>query len=555
MKLIITLVCVITCLNAFAQAPQSKRPPINWQLLDWKEDGYFGISLQKAYMELLKAKTLQKKIIVAIIDDGMDFDHPDLKGLEWTNKNEIAGNGVDDDHNGFTDDVHGWNFIGNLKDEQSEELREYVRLKARFESQEDTLLLKKDQQYSYWLKICNAKNKIVEERKTILDYRDKDISLRYKYLKYWQDKLRKDTIYYSQIIHLAVDSSEELAVRDWHSGFVSELKDQPLGNRNVNARLAEVCLMREKYFIDKVKSVNEFISQSDPAYFRNKYLGDDPYSNIRPSYGNNYTLPLNYDYSHAMHVAGIIGGCRDNQLGGNGITNAVTFMNLSINRSGDEWDKDVANAIMYAADNGAQLINMSFGKYASPQKKWVDDAVAYAEKKGVLLFVAAGNEKINNDSIDSYPNAFFLNGKTAGNLLTIGASTLDSSLVAPFSNYGKATVDLFAPGVDLYSATVNGTFAFGSGTSFSTPVVTGLAALIWSYYPAFTYRQIRHCIEASVIPIGTLITRPGSNERIAFKELSRSGGIVNAYRALQIAEGFNKANKQYKTKSLMKKGL
>lgn len=272
MKLFTAIVITIMSLNIYGQTAQSSKPPINWQLLDWKDDGYPGISLEKTYNELLKNKIPQKKIIIAIIDDGMDFNHPDLKGLAWINKKEIAGNGIDDDHNGFIDDIHGWNFIGNLKDEQYEALREYVRLNSKFGNRKDSSLLKNDKEYSYWLKISNEKNKIIEESKTILGYWDADISVRYKYLKYWQQKLKKDTIYYSEIINLRVDSSGEIAIRDWHASVVTDLKGQHLSKRNVNARFAEVCANREKYFLDKVKLVSDFISQNDPAYFR-KILG------------------------------------------------------------------------------------------------------------------------------------------------------------------------------------------------------------------------------------------------------------------------------------------
>jgi subtilisin family serine protease len=202
----------------------------------------------------------------------------------------------------------------------------------------------------------------------------------------------------------------------------------------------------------------------------------------------------------------------------------------------DDQDKDVANAIRYAVDNGARIINMSFGKFISPLKSWVDEAVKYAEIKGVLLIAAAGNEATNTDSLVYYPSTYYTDKTITSNLIKVGASTFDSTLVGVFSNYGSKTVNVFAPGVSIYTTQINKGYTSLNGTSFAAPMVAGMAALIWSYYPTFTYKQIRYCLEQSATPFETMVTKPGTREKVPFSSLCTTGGIVNAYQALLIAE-------------------
>jgi subtilisin family serine protease len=438
---------LLTLIFAVRSLPQ-KMPPINWQLMDWKQDGYHGMSVEKAYNELLKDKKPLKKIVIAVMDCGVDTAHPDLAGIWWTNKKEIPGNGIDDDRNGFVDDVHGWNFGGNSTHGTMESVREYVRLRSRYESLKDTTALVEDEGYRYWKKVLTQKEK---ER--------------------------------------------------------SEL-------------------------VENSKAV---IEHNDPAYWRKKELGDDPYKKDNMPYGNNNIYIKTPGEFHATGIIGVICALRNNGIGGNGITNAVEIMPIVHTWGDEEWDKDIAIGIRYAVDNGAQVINMSFGKYLSPQKEWVIDAMKYAEQYGVLIVAAAGNDFLNIDSNTLYPFAYS-NDNIISNLIKVGASTSDSTLVASFSCYGKKTVDVFAPGVHVYTTLPNGKYFMVDGTSTSAPMVAGLAAFIWSYYPSFNYRQIKYCIEKSAEPINDLVKKPGSNERIPFNSLSRTGGIVNAFNAIKIAE-------------------
>lgn len=537
MKKLIFCALLFATTSAFSQSNNSSNPPVNWQLMDWQKDGYPGISLEKAYNELLKNKKPLKKIIVAVVDCGLDDTQPDLAGMEWTNKKEIPGNGIDDDHNGYVDDVHGWNFTGNLSTETLEEVREYVRLRGKFENKTDSDDLKKDPQYSYWKKILAAKNKKLIDMETTEKRGRMFINTLQTLQDYWSKKLTKDSIAIKDVRYGQPGADADSTVIKAQTLFMQQTQHAP----------KRIDSLKLKFLIGEIKKGNEdnnyalqaaqtIIEKNDPEFFRKEAVGDDPTTNTKKNYGNPNIVPSE---PHGTECAGTIAALRNNGIGGNGITNSVEIMPVRMTAShsyADERDKDVANSIRYAVDNGAQVISMSFGKTISPQKKWVDEAVKYAEQKGVLLIVGAGNESTNSDSVPDFPSATYDDSTISTNLMKIGASTYDSTLVASFSNYGARTVDAFAPGVSIYTTSINNKYESVSGTSFSTPVVAGLAAFIWSYYPKLTYRQIRYCIEKSATPIQTLVIKPGTDEKVPFNSLCKSGGIVNAYNAVKLAE-------------------
>jgi len=269
-------------------------------------------------------------------------------------------------------------------------------------------------------------------------------------------------------------------------------------------------------------------------------VGDNPADINDRFYGNNDIMAT--DATHGTHVSGIIGASRGNGKGMDGIANNVRIMVLRAVPQGDEHDKDVANAIRYAMDNGEKVINMSFGKYFSPQKKWVDDAVRYAQDKGVLIVHAAGNEATNVDEKRHFPTAFYLDGTKANNWITVGASgPTKKNLVAYFSNYGKKDVDVFAPGLEIYSTIPTGDqYKMEQGTSMASPVVAGLAALIMSYYPQLTAAQVKQVIEKSASPMDVSVYKPNEmdekGEKLSFANLSASGGVINAVEAIKLAE-------------------
>jgi subtilisin family serine protease len=207
--------------------------------------------------------------------------------------------------------------------------------------------------------------------------------------------------------------------------------------------------------------------------------------------------------------------------------------------SGDERDKDVANAIYYAVDNGASVINMSFGKSYSPDRQIVEKAIRYAEKKDVLIVHAAGNDAENKDVIMNYPTRQFIRGnRETSNMVEVAASSrnLDDQLPAKFTNYGKSTVDLFAPGVAVYSTMPENQYKASSGTSMASPVVAGVAALLRSYFPELTAKDTREVLMQSVVPYEGEVYLPGTDEKVLFSDLTISGGIVNAYQAVKIAQ-------------------
>jgi subtilisin family serine protease len=259
---------------------------------------------------------------------------------------------------------------------------------------------------------------------------------------------------------------------------------------------------------------------------------------------------------HGTHVSGIIAAARNNGIGMDGIADNVRIMTLRAVPDGDEHDKDIALAIRYAVDNGAKIINMSFGKGFSPEKHWVDEAVKYAESKGVLLVHAAGNDGSNIDTTDNFPTPVFKDGKRASNWITVGASgdVNAGGLVAPFSNYGKKEVDVFAPGMFIYATVPGGnTYANLQGTSMASPVVAGTAAFLLSYFPNLTAQQLKYIIENSVVKPGLKVTSPGTDTQVALTELSKSGGLLNAFEAVKIAQKISGDGKPVKVAETKKK--
>jgi subtilisin family serine protease len=274
----------------------------------------------------------------------------------------------------------------------------------------------------------------------------------------------------------------------------------------------------------------------NPAFNPRTIVGDDTTNVNQRGYGNNeVTGP---DATHGTHVAGIIGAVRGNSVGLDGVAGAsVKLMILRAVPDGDERDKDIANAIRYAADNGAQVINMSFGKAYSPQKEAVDAAVRYAESKGVLMVHAAGNEGANLDTSPSFPTRAFLASGAARNWIEVGASTPGAdALAASFSNYSHTGVDVFAPGESIWSTVPGNQYRRLQGTSMAAPVVTGLAALIMSYYPSLSATDVKDILIQSSTKYTSQVSLPGSeSEHRAFTDLSVAGGVVTAYTALRLA--------------------
>ncbi|MBZ4192146.1 S8 family peptidase [Niabella beijingensis] len=511
--------------------------PKGWHLQDLKANGYYGISLDKAYDYLKANNKKSTPVIVGIVDSGIDTTHEDLRPVLWTNKGEIPGNGIDDDKNGYVDDVHGWNFIGaregksNVTKDSYEAARVYWGLKSKYEVKTESQVPEADkEEYKMWLRAKEDIFKPEEGGGSDDAFLEKAL----KMMKVGDEVIRQDL------------KKEKYGLKDLASYNASNMNASQfkffLTSINKDNNSEDIT---NKDLIEEVERDVEKMNNKKrpPEDYRNEVVKDN-YKDINDRfYGNNNLTVDDQSAMHGTHVAGIVGAARKNGKGMDGVADNVQIMAVRAVPNGDEHDKDVALGIRYAVDNGARVINMSFGKGYSPEKKWVDEAVKYAVEKGVLLVHAAGNDKQNNDTTYNFPSAYYLDKSRPATWITVGASGPDSTsgLVANFSNYGKKEVDVFAPGVLIYS-TLPGGDVYGNqqGTSMAAPVVSGLAALIMSYYPDLTAVQVKEIIEKSVVKPASKVTNPENGEEVWLSDLSTTGGIVNAYEAVKLADTYAK---------------
>ena len=509
-------------------AAQSTTAPNNWWELDRTDNNFPGVSAEKAinYLDGKKAAP----VVVAVIDSGVDIEHEDLKDVVWTNEDEIPDNGVDDDKNGYVDDVHGWNFIGgadgrNVNYENLEVVRLYNRLHAKYNNRNRDGLKKK-------------------ERREYDQYQEYKAQIEKK-----QQELGPTAQRYS-MIKTAVDgmlarmekSADEVTVEDINA-FESDDPNVMMAKNVVASATADGSTFADLY--EQLEGAMDYFDSQLKYNYNTEFdareiVGDDPNNPKERYYGNNDVEGP--DATHGTHVAGIIAGMRGNQLGVNGVGgDHVRIMSIRTVPNGDERDKDVANAIRYAVDNGAQVINMSFGKGQSPYKKEVDAAMKYAQKNDVLLVHAAGNDGKELNLTNNYPNDTYLGRKKTGKTwIEVGAASSDygEGLAAPFSNYNKRYVDVFAPGAEIYSTVPDNKYATFGGTSMAAPMVAGIAALLRSYFPDLAAEQVKEIIEQSALPVNLDVKKPGGEdgETVKFSDLSATGGLANAYTAVKLAE-------------------
>ncbi len=495
-----------------------------WHHKDLSNDNIPGVSLKQA-QEYLKGRP-SKKVIVAIIDSGYELDHDAFQTNMWMNADEIAGNGKDDDSNGYVDDVNGWNFIGgadgNIINENLELTREYRRLKPKYENAPES----RSAEYKYWKTI--EEDYLAESSEAIASAeaffsRYNGVTHQYKLLAGYAmvDTLSIETL-------KGIESQDSVVIRanDYLTRILSYL-----GGKATQEQVLSLFAGGLGYY--DYQGNYAYNLEFDPR----NVVGDDSKDFKNRSYGNNQIDEVGgYGGSHGTHVAGIVGG----KVGETtiGITENVEFMFIRAVPSGDERDKDVGNAIRYAADNGAQVINMSFGKEYSPDQDYVRSAVKYAESKGVLMVHAAGNDGKNNDEKLSYPDGSISKTKKSKSWIEVGASSknYNEGLPAGFSNYGKGSVDLFAPGVNIMSAVPGNTYEANSGTSMAAPVVAGVSALLLSYFPDLEAAEVKEILMQSSTKVDLEVTKPGSEDKVNFSELSKTGGIVNAYEAVKLAD-------------------
>jgi cell wall-associated protease len=544
-SLLLLLTTMLATTSVFAQPKETT--PNGWHMMDKDANGYYGVSADKAY-ELLKSKNLKSKtVLVAVIDSGIDTLHEDLKPVLWRNPKEIPGNGKDDDKNGYIDDIYGWNFLGgkdgrNVKEDSYEAARVYHSLKTKYEGKEVNefdMGTADKAEYNMWKK---AKAKIMGED----DGGQVDIMM--------LRRIGTDLKNSDSVLQVALNKKEykgtELEAYTPTEANVRKAKSTMFGLMKMNNQQDGT----NKEFIDgfdeymQGQERKEEAKNNAPKNYRVDIVKDDPNNVNDRNYGNNDVMastPM-----HGTHCSGIIAAVRNNGLGMDGIADNVRIMMLRAVPDGDEHDKDIANAIRYAVDNGAQIVSMSFGKDFSPQKHWVDDAFKYAESKNVLLVHAAGNDNKNVDVEDNFPSATYLNSKNkASNVITVGASgdPKNGGLTAVFSNYGKSEVDVFSPGVKIYSTIPGGnTYGNQSGTSMACPLVAGIAALTLSYYPNLSAKQLKYVIEKSSQQPAYKVKKPGTDEMVNLGDISKTGGLVNAYEAIKLAATLKPETKQTK---------
>lgn len=515
-----------------AAMAQSAHPKLKgWHLLNYQQDGYMGTGVKEAY-ELLKGRK-STTVIVAVIDSGVDTLQEDLKPVLWNNPKEIPGNGKDDDGNGYVDDIHGWNFCGsstgeNLNTNTHETERVYHRWKSEFEGKaEKDIPAERKFLFGQWKRAEDLINKDYKEYQENNGNIESAISILATTSRLITKFIGKDEFTADQI-SLIPKSRDSLgwAIAVWKDVF-SKGSDPVVTNKAIINELDTYHNTLLNYRKRK---------EDLPHDYRGD-LTKDKYEDIRDSvYGNNNLQGSSGN--HGTHVSGIIGAVRNNNIGVDGIADNVRIMVVRAVPGGDEHDKDVALAIRYAVDNGAKIINMSFGKPVSPYKQMVDDAVKYAAKNGVLLVHGAGNEGENLDENAFYPNPEFLDGGRASNMLTIGASgdySTDGGLAASFSNYSSKEVDIFAPGVYINSTVANNGYEAYDGTSMASPVAAGVAALLKSYFPKLTPQQLIELIIKTGTPVKEEVTIPHSDKKTSMSNLCSSGKIINAYEAVKLA--------------------
>ncbi|MBL7883346.1 MAG: S8 family peptidase [Bacteroidia bacterium] len=526
MKKLFIITSAFISLYSFAQ----KKAPDNWQTLDPKADKAYGTGSEQAY-KTLTGKT-PKTVIVAVIDSGIEVDHEDLKDVMWKNAGEIPDNGIDDDKNGYIDDVYGWSFLGGKNGDINYEATELARL------------YQKGVKKFKWMDTTNLNAQQTKEYEEFKIIKNKFLTEQSK-----QEQQLKSIEMVANFLDKVKNQNNGVLSKDALKKYTPENETEKQLKKGLklaftlglDVKELETQIAEGGKMIGNMYKYNKLDSDSMRTYI----VGDDVNNPNEKYYGCNRVEGP--DALHGSHVAGIIAATRGNNIGIEGIANSVKIMAIRAVPNGDERDKDVANAIRYAVDNGASIINMSFGKYHSPDKKLVDEAVKYAQSKDVLLIHAAGNESKNNDIELSFPTRELDGGEVASNWMQIGASAYkgDKNIIGSFSNYGQKKVDLFAPGVGIYSTIPDNKYINESGTSMAAPSTAGVAAIIRSYFPELKAEEVKAVLMKTVVPFKGSVVVPGSKkEKKKVAELCVAGGFVNANNAVMELMGLNQNQKK-----------
>ncbi|MDG1147120.1 MAG: S8 family peptidase [Crocinitomicaceae bacterium] len=495
---------------------------VDKKVLNWYNGGGSGMQTEKAYKKLKKRKS--KTVIVAIIDSGVDIEHEDLRGKIWVNTDEIAGNGIDDDKNGYIDDVHGWNFLGNAAGENANDMRlEKTRIYANLSEKREAGTL-------------TGKEKDLLKKVTLEVKGD-----RAKYEGY----LSQIDMMIPMISSIPEMVAKEIGKEDYTMKDLKKWKPSAdkMQMKGMAAAILSGDLSEDAMNAQKEQIQGMLDTHLDPNFDGRAVVGDNPDDFADVRYGNNDVEGP--DALHGTHVGGIVGAIRGNDLGGDGVAENVLLMSLRAVPNGDEFDKDIALAIRYAVDNGAKVINMSFGKAYSPHQKAVYEAFRYADSKGVLCIHAAGNDHKDIDTESNFPTSVYsFQSEKLDHFLTIGSSTKDKKdkLPSSFSNFGQNGVDVFAPGSEIYNSVPQSDYMTLQGTSMACPMVSGVAAMLKSYFPEMSMKEIADVILSSATSYkGVEKIHPGTKKMADFGTLSVTGGVVNVKNAVDACLAIEKA--------------
>ena len=519
---------------AFAQDKMQNNDLKTWYHKDFSTTNVYGVNTDNAY-KFLESKGLKPRtIVVGVLDSGVEVDHPGLINNMWKNPNEIPNNGIDDDKNGYVDDIYGWNFIGGKTADVDADNLEVTRMVKKYQpifegtdsAKNKANQAKMPEEYA-----------IYQKSKKLYDEKGSEAKQYYHYFSGFNNAIPSivKTLNGKTLTKANLAAIKPASQEDSRNLQILNSLVQDAGNVGKTPKEVEELLRKEiegalKHY--ESQATKHYNLDFDP---RAEIVGDNYDNYNEKHYGNNhYEGP---DASHGTHVSGIIAGLPHGNEAQYGVAHKVAkIMTVRAVPDGDERDKDVANAIRYAVDNGAKILNMSFGKAVSPGKKHVWDAMKYAEKKGVLLVKAAGNENQNIGENEYFPTNFMKQSDEkpfVSNMIVVGASTNNSqNLRARFSNYNGKMVDVFAPGQEIYSTVPDAKYEYLQGTSMASPVVAGAAAVLWAYMPSLTPQQIK---EALVKTVNKSTVNANVDSNANFDQISVAGGVIDLYKAAQYA--------------------
>ena len=519
---------------AFAQDKMQNNDLKTWYHKDFSTTNVYGVNTNNAY-KFLESKGLKPRtVVVGVLDSGVEVDHPGLINNMWKNPNEIPNNGIDDDKNGYVDDIYGWNFIGGKTADVDADNLEVTRMVKKYQpifegtdsAKNKANQAKMPEEYAMY-----------QKSKKLFDEKGSEAKQYYQYFSGFNNAipsiiktLNGKTLTKANLAAIKPASQEDSRNLQILNSLVQDAENIGKTPKEVEELLRKEVDGALKHY--ESQATKHYNLDFDP---RKEIVGDNYDNYNEKHYGNNhYEGP---DASHGTHVSGIIAGLPHGNEAQYGVAHKVAkIMTVRAVPDGDERDKDVANAIRYAVDNGAKILNMSFGKAVSPGKKHVWDAMKYAEKKGVLLVKAAGNENQNIGENEYFPTNFMKQSDEkpfVSNMIVVGASTNNNqNLRARFSNYNGKMVDVFAPGQEIYSTVPDAKYEYLQGTSMASPVVAGAAAVLWAYMPSLTPQQIK---EALVKTVNKSTVNANVDSSANFDQISVAGGVIDLYKAAQYA--------------------